>query len=47
MYSNFFYILVKGKGLKMCYFGVFVSVLFSISCDDMFLKVLSKVSKGR
>ena len=50
MYSNFFYILVDervGKGLKRCYFGVFVSVLFSISCDDVFLKVLSKVSKGR
>ena len=31
----------------MCYFGVFVSILFSISCDDMFLKVLSKVPKGR
>ena len=31
----------------MCHFGVFVSILFSISCDDVFLKVLSKVSKGR
>jgi len=31
----------------MYYFGVFVSVLFSISCDDVFLKVLSKVPKGR
>ena len=50
MHSNFFYILVDervGKGLKMCYFGIFVSVLFSISCDDVFLKVLSKFSKGR
>ena len=50
MYSNFFYILVDervGERLKMCHFGVFVSILFSISCDDVFLKVLSKVSKGR
>ena len=31
----------------MYYFGVSVSILFSISCDDVFLKVLSKVSKGR
>ena len=36
-----------GKGLKICYFGVFVSVLLSISCDDVFLKVLTKGSKGR
>ena len=50
MYSNFFYILVNervGERKKMCYFGVFVSILFSISCDDMFLKVLIKVPKGR
>ena len=50
MYSNFFYILVDervGKELKMCHFGVFVSILFSISCDDVFLLVLSKVPKGR
>ena len=31
----------------MCYFGVFVSVLLSTSCDDVFLKVLIKVPKGR
>ena len=50
MYSNFFYILVDervGKGLKMCHFGVFVSIFFSISCDDVFLKVLIKVPIGR
>ena len=50
MYSNFFYILVDervGERVKMCCFEVFVSILFSISCDDVFLKVLSKVSKGR
>ena len=50
MYSNFFYILVDervGEGLKMCHFGVFVSVLFSISCENAFLKVLIKGSKGR
>ena len=50
MYSNFFYILVDervGERVKNVLFRVFVSVLFSMSCDDMFLKVLSKVSKGR
>ncbi len=50
MYSNFFYILVDervGEGLKMYYFRVFVSILFSISCENAFLKVLIKVPKGR
>jgi len=50
MYSNFFYILVDervGERVKMCCFEVFVSILFSISCDNVFLKVLSKSSKGR
>ena len=50
MYSNFFYTLVDervGERVKMCYFEVFVSVLLSISCDDVFLKVLIKGSKGR